>query len=79
MTNPARWMKDFEINKLQRESDHQRHEPQTPKSLERFREIRNMIKKFANEKKTSFYKKKFQSKNKNDIWKVIQCVITQDR
>ena len=64
---PAPWMKDFEINKLQRERDHWRHEAhskQTPQSWEKFRAIRNKIKKVINEKKTSFYKKVFQSKTK---------------
>ena len=76
---PAPWMKDFEINKLQRERDHWRHEAhskQTPQSWEKFRAIRNKIKKVINEKKTSFYKKVFQSKNKNDIWKVIHRILS---
>ena len=67
---PTPWMKDFEINKLQRKRDQWRHETysqQTPQSSEKIRTIRNMIKKVINEKKTSFYKKVFQSKNKNDI------------
>ena len=76
---PAPWMKDFEISKLQKERDHWRHEAhskRTPQSWEKFRAIRNKIKKVINEKKTSFYKKVFQSKNKNDIWKVIHCILS---
>ena len=76
---PAPWMKDFELNKLQRERDNWRHEAhskQTPQSLEKFTAIRNKIKKVINEKKTSFYKKVFQSKNKKDIWKVIDRIIS---
>ena len=75
---PAPWMKDFEINKLQRERDHWRneaHSKQTPQSWERYRAIRNKIKKVIEEKKTSFYKKRFQSKNKNDIWNVIHRIL----
>ena len=71
-------MKDFKINKLQRERDHWRneaHSKQTPQSWERFRAIRNKIKRVIEEKKTSFYKKVFQSKNKNDIWKVIHRIL----
>ena len=33
-------------------------------------------KKVINEKKTIFYKKKFQSKTKNDTWKVIHPVLS---
>ena len=76
---PASWMKDFEINKLQRERDHQRHEArskQTPQSWEKFRAIRNKTKKVINEKKKNFYEKKFQSKNKNAIWKFIHSVLS---
>ena len=72
-------MKDFEINKLQKERCHWRHEAhskQTPQSQEKLRYIRNKIKKVINDKKTSFYKKVFQSKNKNDIWKVIHPVLS---
>ena len=67
---PAPWMKDFEINKLQRERDHWRHEAhskQTPQSWEMFRAIRNKMKKVINEKKTSFYKKVFLSKNNDNM------------
>ena len=49
---PAPWIKDFEINKLQREKDHWRHEAhskQTPELREKFRAIRNKIKKVINE------------------------------
>ena len=76
---PTPWMKDFEINKLQRERDHWRyeaHSKQTPQSWEKFRAIRNKIKKVINKKKTNFYKKVFQSKNKNDIWKVIHRILS---
>ena len=76
---PAPWLKDFEINKLQRERDHWRHEAhskQTPQSWEKFRAIRNKIKKVINEKKTSSYKKVFQSKNKHDTWKVIHRILS---
>ena len=51
-TLPAPWMKDFEINKLKRERVDWRQEAyckQTPQSWEKFRAIRNKI------KKTSFY------------------------
>ena len=67
---PAPWIKDFEINKLQRKRDQWRHETysqQTSQSSEKLKTIRNKIKKVINEKKASFYKKVFQSKNKNDI------------
>ena len=63
-TPPAPWTKDFEMNKLKREKVDWRqeaHSKQTPQSWEKFRAIRNKI------KKTSFYKKVFQSKNKNDV------------
>ena len=76
---PAPWMKDFEINKLKRERDlwrHEAHSKQTTQSWVKFRAIRNKIKKFINENKTSFYEKVFQLKNKSDIWKVIHCVIS---
>ena len=59
---PPPWMKDFEINTLQRERDHWSHEAhskQTPQSWEKLRAIRNKIKKVVNKKKTSFYKKVF--------------------
>ena len=75
---PAYWMKDFEINKLQRGSGYWRHEAhseQTPQSRGKFRAIRSKIKKVINEKKTSFYKRVFP-KNKNDIWKVIHRVLS---
>ena len=67
---PAPWMRDFEINKLQEDRDHWRreaHSKQTLQSWEKFRAVRIKIKKVINEKKTSLYKKVFQSKNKNDI------------
>ena len=76
--SPAYWMKDFEINKLQRGSGYWRHEAhseQTPQSRGKFRAIRSKIKKVINEKKTSFYKRVFP-KNKNDIWKVIHRVLS---
>ena len=76
---PAPWMKDFEKNKLQSERDywrHKAHSKQTPQSWEKFRAIWNKIKKVINEKKTSFYKKVFQSKIKNDIWKVIHRILS---
>ena len=72
-------MKDFEIKKLQRERNHWRHEAhsiQAPQSWEKFRAIRNKIKKVIREKKASFYKKVFQSKNKNLIWKVIHRILS---
>ena len=72
-------MKDFEIKKLQRERNHWRHEAhsiQAPQSWEKFRAIRNKIKKVIREKKASFHKKLFQSKNKNDIWKVIHRILS---
>ena len=62
MGPPPPWMKDFEINTLQRERDHWSHEAhskQTPQSWEKLRAIRNKIKKVINKKKTSFYKKVF--------------------
>ena len=74
----APWMKYFEINKLQREKDHWRHDvhsKRTPHSWEKFIAIRNKIKKVINDKKTNFFKKVFQSKNKNDIWKVIHRIL----
>ena len=76
---PAPWMKDFEINKLQRERDHWRHEAhnkQAPQSWEKFRAISKKIKKIIKEKMTSLYKKVFQLKNKNDIWKTIHRVLS---
>ena len=48
---PAPRMKDFEINKLQRERDYWRykaHSKQTPQSWEKFRAIGNKIKKVIN-------------------------------
>ena len=75
----ASWIKDFEINKLKKERYHWRYEAHskpTPQSWEKFRAIRNKIKKVINEKKTSFYKKVFQSNNKNDIWKVIHRILS---
>ena len=82
MRPPAPWMKDFEINKLQRERDHWRHKAhskQTSQLWEKFRAIRNKIKKVINQKKRSFYKKVFQSKNKNDIWNFIHCVLSPNQ
>ena len=76
---PAPWMKDFEINKLQRERDHWRHEAhnkQAPQSWEKFRAISKKIKKIIKEKMTSLYKNVFQLKEKNDIWKTIHRVLS---
>ena len=76
---PAPWMKDFRINKLQRNRDYWRHEAhskQTPQSWGKFGAIRNKIKKVINEKKTSFYKKVFQSKNENVVWKFVHRVLS---
>ena len=75
MRLPAPWMKYFEINKLQTKRDHWRLEAQskqTPQLWGKSRAIRNKIKSFINEKKTSFYEKVFQSKNKNDKWKTLK-------
>ena len=76
-------MKDFKINKLQRNRDYWRHEAhskQTPQSWGKVRAIRNKIKKVINEKKCfyekSFYKKVFQSKNENVVWKFIYRVLS---
>ena len=76
---PALCMKHFEINKLQKERDHWRHEAhskQTSQSWAKSRAIRNKIKEVINEKKTSFYKKVFQSKNKNDTWKFTHRILS---
>ena len=57
---PALWMKDCEINKLQKERNHWRHEAHSkeiPQSWEKVKAIRNKIKKVINEKKTSFFKR----------------------
>ena len=56
----APWMTDFKINKLRRERDHWRHEAhskQTSQSWEKFRAIKNNIKKVINEKKDKFLQK----------------------
>ena len=74
----APWMKDFKVNKLQRNRDywkHEAHSKQTPQSWGKFRAIRNKIK-VINEKDTSFYEKVFQSKNENGIWKFIHRVLS---
>ena len=68
---PGLWTKYFEINKLQRDRDHWRHEvhsKQKPQPWEKFRAISNKIKMVINEKKASFYK--------NDIWKVIHRILS---
>ena len=78
MRPTAPWIKDFEIKKLEKEKDHWRHEAHSKQALqswEQFREIWDKIKKVINKKKTSFFKKVFQSKNKNDIWKIIHRIV----
>ena len=64
---PAPWMKDFEINKLQREKDHWRHETdskQTPQSWEKFRAIRNKSKRLSTRKRQVSTKRFFNQKMK---------------
>ena len=64
---PAPWMKDFEINKLQKERFHWRHETHSKQTLQSwgdFGAIRNKIKKVINEKKQVFTKKCYNQKTK---------------
>ena len=73
---PAPWMKNFEINKLQREREHRRLIASKHLNHGENSEQLGTKSKRLSARKICFFKKVFQSKNKNDIWKVIYPVLS---
>ena len=79
---PAPWMKDVEIASLQKERDELRyiaHQQPCEDNWQRFRNVRNEIKKKINDTKTKFYKKALSSKTSKDVWKVIHRILNPSR
>ena len=79
---PAPWMKDVEIASLQKERDELRyiaHQQPCEDNWQRFRNVRNEIKKKIDDTKTKFYKKALSSKTNKDVWKVIHRILNPSR
>ena len=75
---PALWMKDLNIRQLQAQRDtyhHKAHQSGSECDWQRFRNVRNQLKKIIKETKKSFYQNALSSKRSKVVWSTIHRIL----
>ena len=76
---PAPWMKDIKIQSLQKKCKQSRYEAhkssQNEDNWNKFRSIRNQLKKAIKKAKTAFVEKALSCKRPKDVWKTIHRIL----
>ena len=74
---PAPWLKELNIDEKQKERDYLRKKAHSSKSeldWERFRNVRNELKKLIRTAKASFYRRVLSSKRSKEVWSTIHRI-----
>ena len=77
---PAPWLRDLDISKLKQDRDRDKlrfaaHQTQSNDDWDKYRNIRNQLKKEIKRARNSFYRKSLSSKRDKQVWKFIHRVL----